>query len=232
MIPFLIGAAIKIGAEAQADHRRNQLQKAMQAYQQSKALANEAAIQKLVAQNSPTAHAAELANTVASREAGMRTSVDNAAAAAPVSVPAGASADYTKASATAADTVSSRTARAISQLGTMGAPGEQSLASGIRFGRAAGNVDANNTALNNVGDAYMDMINHTVANPYANLAGSALMGFDSPGAKKADSAAPTTGGWTKAMGTSGEYEDSAGNMQRSPFARQSLMQRAFKAWGK
>jgi hypothetical protein len=68
----------------------------------------------------------------------MTGTVDQARAASPVTAPAGASADYQKASTAAADTVAARTKRAIEQLGTMGAPGEAGIASGLRFGRAAG----------------------------------------------------------------------------------------------
>jgi hypothetical protein len=59
----------------------------------------------------------------------------------------------------------------------MGAPGEQGVASGIRFGRTAGNVDANNIAIGNVGDAYMRDINNVKPNPLLSLAGDAGHGY-------------------------------------------------------
>jgi len=176
---LLASMAAKYYANHEADQRAKQLQQAMEAYQRGRAQQNEAAINKLVDDQTPQKRAQDLAGTQASRDLSMQSTVDAARAASPVQAPAGtsASADYQKSSAAAADTVAARTKRAIEQLGVMGAPGEQALASGIRFGRAAGNVDAGNQAISNVGAGYMRDIDNVRPDPYLSLLGDVGMAY-------------------------------------------------------
>lgn len=158
--------------------RQNQLQQAMAAYQRSRAQQNEAATQALINQQTPAARATELKNIDTSRQQSMQNSVDLARTASPVTQVAGTntSGDYQRASATAGDLVANRAKRVIEQLGLMGAPGEQGMASSIRFGRAAGDVDAGNAAIANVGAGYMRDINNVRANPWLTMLGDAGMG--------------------------------------------------------
>lgn len=165
-------------ANSDAQDRQSQLQRSMEAYQRSKAQQNEAAINGLVSQQTPDARGKELQSINDSRQQSMQGSVDAARLASPITQVAGASAspDYQKASAAAADSVAARTKRAIEQLGTMGAPGEQGIASGIRFGRSAGTVDAGNSAIANVGAGYMRDINNVHPDPFLTMAGDVGMG--------------------------------------------------------
>lgn len=183
MWPIIIGALLKYGANAQATQRQQHLNNAMLAYQRSMAQNNQGAIGDLVAKQTPDARDAELKGIQASRVGSATQAVGNAQAAAPATVVAGASQspDYQKASAAAADTVANRTKRAIQQLSVMGAPGEASLASSLRFGRAAGNVDAGNQAISNVGNAYLGKIRNTVPNPTVSMGGDALMAYGAGG---------------------------------------------------
>lgn len=164
-------------ANKQAQDRSSSLQQAMQNYQMSKARQNEQAINQLMSQQTAPQRAAELQKIDESRVASMQGSVDQARAASPVTQVAGTntSPDYQKASQAASTRVADKTAKAIQQLGMMGAPGEQGVTSGIRFGRTAGNVDANNIAIGNVGDAFMRDINNVKPNPLLSLAGDAGM---------------------------------------------------------
>lgn len=183
MWPIIIGALMKYGASAQATQRQEHLRQAMLAYQRSQAQGNQAAIGDLTAKQAPDARQAELQGIQASRVGSATQAVNNVQSAAPTNVVAGASPDYQKAQAVAADTVANRTKRAIQQMSVMGAPGEAGLASGIRFGRAAGKVDAGNQAISNVGNAFLSSMGNTVPNPTLSMGGDALMAYGSAGGK-------------------------------------------------
>lgn len=214
MWPLIIGMLAKYAATSAAQSRQAKLQEAMRSYQMQQAAGNEQAIRGLMDQQTPAARGGELQNIQASRSTSMQGAVDAARSAAPTTTVAGANAspDYQKASAVAADTVANRTKRAIQQLSVMGAPGEQGLQSGLRFGRAAGKVDAGNMAIGNVGNAYVNAIRNTVPNPALSMAGDALMAYGSGGTSAA-------GGAMMGAGNDGSYtyEDSAGNKQPSTF---------------
>jgi hypothetical protein len=158
-----------------AERRSQQLQGAMQQYQTQKARQNEAVINQMVSKQGPQDRAKELADIQASRGASMQSTVDAARSASPVQTVAGTntSKDYQEAQAAAATRIADKTKRAIQQLAVMGAPGEQGVASGIRFGRAAGNVDSNNAAIGNVGEGYMRDINNVRPNPMLSMLGDA-----------------------------------------------------------
>lgn len=190
MWPLIIGAITKYAANADAQNRQARLQQAMRSYQLQQAAGNEQAIHGLMDQQTPAAREAELQGIQTSRANSMQGTVDAARAASPATVVAGAASnpDYQKASAAAADTVATRTKRAIQQLSVMGAPGEQGLQYGLRFGRAAGKVDAGNAAIGNVGNAYMNTIRNTVPNPALSTAGDAMMAYGASGGFKS---APT-----------------------------------------
>lgn len=225
-------------ANKQAQDRQGSLQQAMQNYQMSKARQNEAATNQLITQQTPQARAAELANIEKSRETSMQGTVDAARAASPVVPVAGTntSADYQQASQAAATRVADKTKRAIQQLGTMGAPGEQGVASGLRFGRAAGNVDANNQAIANVGDGYMRDINNVRPDPMLSLIGDAGMAVGTgmmfapaaaaPAAAGGDAAAFEGGAW---LGGDGGAASTAA--ARSAATRAAAMRGAFARWG-
>lgn len=180
ILMLLAGMAAKGYANHEADARAKSLQQAMETYQRTRAQQNEAAIGKLVDAQTPEKRAQDLQTTQASREQSMQSTIDAARAVSPVQAPAAGtnvSSDYERASTAAADTVAARTKRAIEQLGIMGAPGEQALTSGMRYGRAAGTVDAGNNAIASVGQGYMRDIDNVTPNPYLSLIGDAAMSY-------------------------------------------------------
>jgi hypothetical protein len=225
MFPLIIGLLAKYAATADAQKRQAKLQEAMRAYQLQQAAGNESAIRGLMDQQSTAARGAELQNIQGSRATSMQAGVDAVRSAAPTSVVAGAAAspDYQKASAAAADTVANRTKRAIQQMSIMGAPGEQAQQFGLRFGRAAGKVDAGNTAIGNVGNAYMNAIRNTVPDPMLSLAGDGLMAYGSSGA--------TAG--TTAVNNGQGYEDASGNLYSDNVTRQKSVRKPVwpAGWG-
>lgn len=219
----------KYMANSDASGRQMQMQRSMEAYQRSKAQQNEQAINSLMQQQTPDARKTELDNIEKSRETSMQGTVDAARAASPVTNVAGTntSDDYQRASAASADTIANRTKRAIQQLGLMGAPGEQAITSGIRFGRAAGNVDANNSAISNVGNAYMTDIKNVHPDPFLSLIGDAGMGVGS-GMLGASLGSPA--------GTPSQPSPDVGDPEwgmRSPTAttRQSKLRSLLSGWG-
>jgi hypothetical protein len=246
------GMLAKYKADKDAENRQSSLRGGMEQYQRGKAQQNEAAINQLMSKQTAPARAAELASIDASREASMRGAVDQARAASPVTQVAGTntSPDYQQASQAASTRVADRTAKAIQQLGLMGAPGEQGVASGIRFGRTAGNVDANNIAIGNVGDAYMRDINNVKPNPWLNMAGDAAIAYGTggmfapaagaAGATSAADAAAFEGGAHLGGGASTMAEGTAGPMWgfgsaaggSSAAARAAAMRGALAAYGR
>lgn len=224
-------------ANKEAARRQNSLQQVMQNYQRSKAQENESAINQLVNQQTPAARKTELQNIDTSRQQSMGATVDAARAASPVTQPAGAvGGDYSNASQAAAMRVADRTKKAIEQLGTMGAPGEQAISSGVRFGRAAGNVDANNAAIGNVGSGYMRDINLVRPNQTLSLlgdiglavGGGALGGMGGAAAGAAASTVNNGQGFTDA---SDNLYSGATTEQDARIQRQLAMRRTMAQWG-
>lgn len=181
MIPLLIGLAVQRAAQVQAENKRARLLQAMRSYQIGQAAKGQAATENLLTQQTPAARAAELSTITADRAKSIGDTVASVQTSNPAPIAGKLSGDYQRSQQAAADTVAERTRRAIEQLSSMGAPGEQSLKSGVRFGRAAGVVDASNSAIGSVGRAYMGDMNNTVANPGLTLLGQGLMASDTTG---------------------------------------------------
>lgn len=226
MLPLLLaGLAVSRFADAQAEGKRNKLLMAMQQYQRGQAQVGQGAIQGLINSETPQARATDLSKTIADRAKSLQTSVDAVQGTNPAPLAGKMSDDYKASQEKAAGVVAERTRRAIEQLSTMGAPGEEALASGIRQGRAAGVVDSTNSAIGNVGGAFRTDMRNTVPNPGLKLLGAGLTAYG--GAKFAQ---PEQSGWAESMGTGGTYEDSAGGMQQSPFKART--KRGFSLWGR
>lgn len=153
------------------------LLEAMRAYGRGQAALGQAATENLIAQQTPQARATELADVTAGRAKSLTDTVAAAQASNPAPIAGKLSQDYLHSQEAVANTVAERTRRAIAQLSAMGAPGEQALKSGIRFGRAAGEVDASNSAIGNVNNAFMGDIKNTVPNPGLKLVGSGMMAY-------------------------------------------------------
>lgn len=169
-------ALAKYQNDRAAQKRQEGIRSAMEAYQRSKAREGEAATEELIAKQTPDQRAAELANVTTDREKSLR---DTVGAAQAFNAPATAgkvSADLKAVDEANANRIAERTRRAIEQLAVMGAPGEQKLAADIRYGRAAGEVDAVNRASDRVGSAFMTDIKNVRPNPYIDLASQIGMG--------------------------------------------------------
>jgi hypothetical protein len=124
--------------------------------------------------------------------------------------------------------VAARTKKAIEQLGLMGAPGEQGIASGIRFGRAAGDVDAGNAAIANVGAGYMRDISNVRPNPWLSMAGDIGMGVGGGMLGGAGGAGATTAGnadWGSLDAGPGAYTQPQSSLR-------GRLSRAFSLWGR
>jgi len=220
MLPLILaGLAVSRIADAQAEGRKEALRKAMRAYQLNQAHLGQAATEQLIAQQTPEARATELATLTADRAKSLRDTVASVQTSNPTQIAGKLSPDYQRSQEAAANTVAERTRRAIEQLSTMGAPGEQSLQQGIRFGRAAGTVDASNSAIGRVGNAFMGDINNTVPNPGMKLLGSGMMAYGAGGmgAGGAMAAAP---------------EQLSGPGMDAPTSTSSRVRRAFSLWGR
>jgi hypothetical protein len=218
MLPLLLaGLAVSRYADMEAEARRQKLLMAMRAYGRGQAQVGQAATENLLAQQTPQARASELAAVTADRSKSLGDTVAAAQTTSPV-LAGKLSGDYVRSQETAANTVAERTRRAIEQLSSMGAPGEQALKSGIRFGRAAGDVDASNSAIGNVSNAYMGDIKGTVANPALKLAGSAMMAY---------------GGAKMGMPTATDQpEQLSGPGYDEPTTNGAKVRRAFSIWGR
>jgi hypothetical protein len=227
-----------------AQQRASSLQSAMQTYQQTKARENEAAINQLANQQTPQARGSELSNIEASRQQSMQDTVNAARAASPVTAAAGTntSRDYQQASEAAASRVAERTKRIIEQQAVIGAPGEQGIATGLRFGRVAGNVDANNAAINNIGEAYSRDIAGVRPNPWVALlsragmaVGGYMLGGPAGGAVAAGSNYPTSsGGVVTGYGGAGDVASDpnlVANADGTYSTRRARLNNALAQWG-
>lgn len=220
MLPLLLaGMALSRYADTEAEARRHKLMMAMRAYGRGQAQVGQAATENLLAQQTPQARSTELAAVTADRAKSLGDTVAAAQVSNPAPLAGKVSGDYQRSQEAAANTVAERTRRAIEQLSSMGAPGEQGLKSGIRFGRAASVVDSSNSAIGNMNNAYMGDIRNTVPNPALKLAGSGLMayGASSMGAGGTAAAAP---------------EQLSGPGYDDPTTTGAKVRRAFSLWGR
>lgn len=181
----------KYYADQQAQDRQQALANAMRNYQQIKARNTEQAINNLVSQQTPTARTTDMNQAIADRVASSNNLVSQVAASNPSQIEGKLSNDYKQSQASTADSVAAKTKRAIEQLATMGAPGDVQSQFGIRFGRAAGNVDANNAAIDRVGQAYRTDISNVRPDPLLSTLGD--VGLAVGGAMGAPAAASGAG---------------------------------------
>lgn len=201
MIPALAaiaaGAGLKYVADRGASKRRESIRRSMESYQRLKARENEAAVEQLIAKQTPDARGAELAEVTAGREKSMGDSVGAAQAFDAPGIAGNLPAEYKAAQEAEAGRIAERTRRAIEQLATMGAPSEQQQKFGIRFGRSAGTVDAANRAADYVGRSYMSDIENVRPNALMSILGDAGMSAGSSmllaGAGKAPAAPSVVG---------------------------------------
>lgn len=228
-------AAAKHVNDQEAIRRQEQIRRAMEAYQKGKSRESEAATEEVLKKQAPEERETELAQVTADRTQSLR---DTVGAAQAFDAPATAgklSADYRAAQEKEAGTIAERTRRAIQQLATMGAPGEQGQKHQLRFSKAAGVVDASNIASQKVGRAYINDINSVKPNPFIDLAsqvGMAVGGGMIGGPQGAAGSSMASGMGADSSGHY-TYEDSVGNQQRTavPYQRRQQLNRGFSLWG-
>lgn len=241
-IAIIAGSALlKHQADRQAQNRQESIRRAMEAFQLSKSRESQAATEALLEKQTPKAREDELAQLTADRARSMRETVESAAPA-PTVIAGNLSADYERSQEAAANSVAERTRRAIQQMAAMGAPGEQQQKFGIRHGRAAGVVDASNSASERVGGAYMNDISNVRPNPFLTLAseigqgvGMGMMFGGAGGAAEAGGTGVTAGtageGLRAGTGEAGLRVGGAqGIRPRLRFAFDSL-QNPYSVWG-
>lgn len=217
-------AALKYGANRHAEKRRSNIRSAMEAYQRTKARENEAVTQKLIEKQAPAVSGAELAQAASDREKSMRDTVGAAQAFDAPAIGGKVSGDYRAAEEANAGRIAERTRLAIQRLATMAAPGDQQQKFALRFGRAAGEVDAGNRAIDSVGRGYLSDIDGVRPNPWLTMAGDAGMSL---GAGMALSgASPGT-----AVNNGQGFEDASGNLYSDNVTRPARLSRGFSLWG-
>jgi len=191
--------ALKYRNERAALKRQERFRGAMESFQRKRSGESMAATEDLLAKQTPEARGSELADITASREQSLRDTVGAAQAFDQPGVAGKKSADYRSAGEAEATRRSETLRRAIEQISTMGATGDQQQAHGLRFGRAAGVVDASNNASEAIRRGYMDDISHVKPNPFANMIADIGIGYG-------------TSGFGTAADVSQGYEDAAGNL--------------------
>jgi len=202
LLVLAASAFLKYQNDRQARKRQERFAGAMEAFQRKKSDESMAATEELVKKQTPDARAGELAEATRAREQSLRDTVGAAQAFDAPGIAGKLSSDYRAAQEKEAESISARTRRAIEQLARMGAPGEQQLKHQLRFGKAAGVVDASNAASDAVGRRYMTDISNVRPNPFIDLVSQVGMGVGGYMAGGAGGAAASGQG----------FEDAAGNL--------------------
>ena len=175
-------AFAKYQANEEAAEQREAYRQRMEAYQRTRAKATERATDDLLKKQTPEERETELKAITTDREGSLRDTVGAAQAFDAPQIAGKLSGDYRATQEASAARIAERTRRAIEQLATMGAPQEQAHEFNRRFGRAAGEVDANNRASENVGRGYMQDISNVQPDPFLSLAGDVGMAVAGSGA--------------------------------------------------
>lgn len=229
LIILAASAFLKHQAQQEAADRREQLRQAMESYQRSKAREAEGATEALVAKQTPEERGQELNKITADREQSLRDSVGAAQAFEAPQIAGKLSDDYRAVEEANAARIAERTRRAIAQLATIGAPAEQEREFGMRFGRAAGEVDAANRAGENVGRGYLEDINRVVPDPMTSMI--ADIGMSVGGGMIGGGMGASAAAMGADAGGNFSYEDSAGNLQQSAIPYRNRLNRGFSLWG-
>lgn len=235
---IVLAASAFLNAKNQSDarDRQNQFANAMQQYQLSKAREQTAATQQYLTKETPQARAGELDVLTAERAKSL---TDTVAAAQPTNAPRIAgklSGDYQASQDAAAERVADRNRRAIANLSVMGAPAAQELGTGLRFGRAAGTVDAASQASANVGRGYGVDIGNVHPNPYLDVISRIGMAVGGAGLGQAW-AAPEATAAAESSGFAGDPGNlAAGEWKNMATGETGLTMRGLKnkwanAWG-
>lgn len=171
------GAVMKGIASNDADMRRQKLLDAMGSYQRGNASKAMDTTGKFIEGSTPEARAQAANDAEAQAKAGFDRTVGAASAFENNGAVSGNLSDQFKAkSAESADAASKRNAMLIANLSKMRAPGIAGAAEARRYGRAAGDVSALNSANANVGGAFQTDMQNVQESPWAGVGGNALTG--------------------------------------------------------
>jgi hypothetical protein len=227
-------AFLKYQANEDAAERREAFRRQMEAYQRTRSAESTAATERLLEKQTPAARSEEMTTIAADRERSLRDTVGAAQAFDAPQIAGKLPGDYTSTQEANANRIAERTRRAIAQLAAMGAPEEQQLQHGLRFGRAASAVDAANDASKNVTSGYVMDIEGVRPDPFLGMVsglgmavGQGMLGAS--GAGRADAA-----GTGIIPGTAGEgLRIGAGTpgLKVPSSALQTRLKNAFSLWG-
>jgi len=208
-------AFMKMQANEDAANRREAFRRSMESYQRTKANETQGATEALLKKQTPEARGAELADVTTDRERSLRDTVGAAQAFDAPGIAGKLPSDYTAAQEVNAARIAERTRKAIEQLASMGAPGEQAQAFGRRYGQAAGVVDASNRASANVGEGYLTDINNVRPDPFLSTLGDVGMAVGGSMAGSDGNSIPWTG---EGKPSPWDYDDAAavGKTLRKP----------------
>jgi len=220
LLVLAASAFLKYQNDRAAQKRQKNFANAMEAFQRKRSGESMAATEDMLKKQTPEARGAELADVTAAREQSLRDTVGAAQAFDAPETAGKKGADYRAAQEQEATSIAERTRRAIEQLAAMGAPGEQRQKHQLRFGRAAGVVDASNTASDAVGRRYMTDIQNVRPNPFIDLVSQIGMAYGTSG---------VSGG--TAVNNGQGYTDAADNMYSTNATRQQRLNRGFSLWG-
>lgn len=179
-IPYLLafgGAAISERSNRDVADRQKRIIEAMRQFQTGKAGQGQKAISDYLDTITPEKRIAEKNAATSELEQGLRQSVDATKA---YETPSNFSGKVSDSYKTRLDSDTAATAdrigRAMKQLAVIGTPAEQQMSQGIRFGRAATDVDAANSAIHGVTPAYSGAISRVRPNPWDSFFSQALSG--------------------------------------------------------
>lgn len=174
------GGLLKVNAAQDAAARRQKLVDAMAAYQTGNAKKSMDVTGKFIEGDTPDARAAALNQAEADNKTGYDKTVGAVQAfEQPGGVSGNISPEYTKAQADSATAGAARTKMLVENLAKMRAPGVAGATEARRYGKAAGDVGALNSANANVGNAYHTDISNVQENPWASVGGDVLSGVGS-----------------------------------------------------
>jgi hypothetical protein len=180
----MAAAALALGSAAASESsnrdvadRQKRIIEAMRQYQVGKATQGRKAISDYLDTITPEARIAGKNAATSELEQGLNQSVDAVKSYETPSNFSGKVSDSYKNRLTS-DTAATadRIGRAMKQLAVIGTPAEQQQSQGIRFGRAATDVDAANSAIRGVSPAYMGAISRVRPNPWDSFFAQGLGG--------------------------------------------------------
>jgi hypothetical protein len=229
LLVLAASAFVKYQNDQAALKRQKNLASAMEAFQRKKSGESMAATEEMLKKQTPEARSTELADLTRAREESLRETVGAAQAFDQPGIAGKVSGDYVRAQEQQATSVAERTRRAIEQLAAMGAPGEQRQAHQLRFGRAAGQVDASNIASDAVGRGYMTDISNVRPNPFIDMVSQIGMGVG--GAMAGGAAGAAAGGGASVANNGQGFTDAADNLYSGNVTRQQRLNRGFSLWG-